>query len=137
MMRLAYCNFGIRTNSLLWFILVTFLIFGPALDFASAQSAASPFGISLVPVGGGSMALHFQTQSGFDYRMEYKSSLTAAAWTAGSTVPGTGGGYWLTDTDSPSVSQRLYRVVASHPLHLLRQPSGLFPIQFHHWEQLC
>jgi hypothetical protein len=57
---------------------------------------------------GTNVVISFQTVSGFNYQVQYKTNLTDAAWNSVSTVPGNNGTQSVTD---PIVNAtRFYRV---------------------------
>jgi hypothetical protein len=76
---------------------LNFLLLAPAVALSAAPS-------------GGNINLSFGTQSGFNYTVVYKNSLTDSTWSTLSTVPGDGASHTI--SDGMSGVSRYYRLLA-------------------------
>ena len=82
---------------------------------STASSAAAVLKVIVPPQGltitvtGSTASISFQSVSGLNYALEYKTHLADAAWTSLAPVPGNGGTLILNDA-SASVAARFYRV---------------------------
>lgn len=82
---------------------------------STATSAAAVLKVLVPPQGltitvtGSTASISFQSLSGLNYALEYKTHLADAAWISLAPVPGNGGTLTLNDP-SASVATRFYRV---------------------------
>lgn len=85
------------------------LAYGTFSNFSITQSADRPT-ITGLTYTSGSFSGSFQTQSGFNYRVQYKDDLNAASWQTLTTIPGDGTVKSFSDP-GPAGTQRFYQVI--------------------------
>ena len=79
------------------------------MDNVSVRAAARPI-LQIVRGPGGQVDLNFISQPGVTYILEYKNSLSAAGWNPLQTFAGDGTLKSFTETPTPAVPQRFYRL---------------------------
>jgi uncharacterized repeat protein (TIGR01451 family) len=91
-----------------------------ARTVAAAANCLGPVALALVApefrasaMANGLFSLSFASQSGTSYTVQYKNSLTDAAWTDLETVVGTGGNLSITDPAATQRPTRFYRVIST------------------------
>ena len=82
---------------------------GSATSATAFLLVGLPLRIASLTRNGATSAISFITQTGFNYSVEFKSSLAEPQWESLPTVPGTGGTVTVVDTGANSAT-RFYRV---------------------------
>jgi hypothetical protein len=70
--------------------------------------------LKIVASSGPSYRISFSSKNGFNYRLEYKNSLSVTSWTGlGESITGNGGELFFEDTTAAGQLSRFYRVISN------------------------